>query len=96
MPSSTCQLLLMINHILSLPIVNQISLNLTQQSALTNSKIFLSQNFSLPMQSIDGFFPGIEHRPQLMAINIEKVTTNRADVNLKIIVKISHCIQTHV
>lgn len=48
------------------------------------------------MQSIDGFFPGIEHRPQLMAINIEKVTTNRADVNLKIIVKISHCIQTHV
>merc|ERR1712061_505063 len=46
MPSSTCQLLLMFNHILSLPIVNQISLNLTQQSALTNSKIFLSQNFS--------------------------------------------------
>ena len=46
MPSSTCQLLLMINHILSLPIVNQISLNLIQQSDLTNSKIFLSQNFS--------------------------------------------------
>ena len=46
MPSSTCQLLLMFNHILSLPIVNQISLNLIQQSDLTNSKIFLSQNFS--------------------------------------------------